>query len=318
MKQPKTKLIILTIIAVVLIAVFMLIKLTPYNMGYVLPKRAAKIIAIILTGGCIAYTSMVFQTITNNRILTPSILGLDSLYLFIQTIVVFIFGSSHFAMMNSNINFLVSVGIMILFSSILYQLFFKRESQNILLLLLVGIILGSFFQSLSSFMQVLIDPNEFLIVQDKMFASFNNVNTNILLISIVIVIGTAIYTLKFSKFFDVMSLGKDQAINLGINYDRVVKNMLIVVAILVSIATALVGPITFLGLLVVNLAREFMKTYKHSYLIASSILISIIALVGGLLIVERIFTFSTTISVIINFIGGTYFIYLLLRERKAW
>lgn len=143
-------------------------------------------------------------------------------------------------------------------------------------------------------------------------------NTNILWISIIIVIGVAIYTLKFSKFFDVMSLGKDQAINLGIDYDRVVRNMLIVVAILVSIATALVGPITFLGLLVVNLAREFMKTYKHSYLIASSILISIIALVGGLLIVERVFTFSTTISVIINFIGGTYFIYLLLRERKAW
>lgn len=318
MKQPKTKLIILSIIAIALIAVFMLIKVTPYNVGYVIPRRATKIIAIILTGGCIAYTSMVFQTITNNRILTPSILGLDSLYLFIQTIVVFFFGSKHFTMMNSNMNFLVSVGIMILFSTILYQFFFKRESQNILLLLLVGIILGSFFQSLSSFMQILIDPNEFLIVQDKMFASFNNVNTNILWISIIIVIGVAIYTLKFSKFFDVMSLGKDQAINLGIDYDRVVRNMLIVVAILVSIATALVGPITFLGLLVVNLAREFMKTYKHSYLIASSILISIIALVGGLLIVERVFTFSTTISVIINFIGGTYFIYLLLRERKAW
>ncbi|GKU84694.1 iron chelate uptake ABC transporter family permease subunit [Niallia sp. NCCP-28] len=318
MKQPKTKLIILFFAAMVLIAVFMFIKVTPYNAGYVLPRRAIKIIAIVLTGGCIAYTSMVFQTITNNRILTPSILGLDSLYLFIQTIVIFFLGSQNFAMMNSNINFLVSVGIMILFSTILYVMFFKRESQNILLLLLVGIILGSFFQSLSSFMQMLIDPNEFLIVQDKMFASFNNINTNILLLSIIIVAGVVIYTFKFSKFFDVMSLGKDQAINLGIDYDRVVKNMLIVVAILVSVATALVGPITFLGLLVVNLAREFMKTYKHTYLIASSILLSIIALVGGLLIVERVFTFSTTISVIINFIGGTYFIYLLLRERKAW
>jgi len=318
MKQPKTKLIILFFAAIILIAVFMLIKVTPYNAGYVLPRRAIKIIAIVLTGGCIAYTSMVFQTITNNRILTPSILGLDSLYLFIQTIVIFFFGSKNFTMMNSNVNFLVSVGIMILFSTILYVMFFKRESQNILLLLLVGIILGSFFQSLSSFMQMLIDPNEFLIVQDKMFASFNNINTNILLLSIIIVAGVVIYTLRFSKFFDVMSLGKDQAINLGIDYDRVVKNMLIVVAILVSVATALVGPITFLGLLVVNLAREFMKTYKHTYLIASSILLSIIALVGGLLIVERVFAFSTTISVIINFIGGTYFIYLLLRERKAW
>lgn len=318
MMQPRVKLIILAILAVLLISIFMLIKVTGNNWEYVIPRRAIKIIAILLTGGCIAFTSMVFQTITNNRILTPSILGLDSLYLFIQTVVVFVFGSSTMTVMNSNINFLLSVALMVFFSSILYKLFFRREDQNILLLLLIGIVLGSFFSSLSSFMQVLIDPNEFLIIQDKMFASFNNVNTNILIISIIIVAIVSIYVTRYSKFFDVMSLGRDQAINLGIDYEKVVRSMLIVVSILVSVSTALVGPITFLGLLVVNLAREFLKTYKHRTLITGSILLSIISLVGGLLIVERVFTFSTTISVIINFVGGVYFIYLLLKERKAW
>lgn len=318
MNQPKTKLLLLSIIAVLLIAVFMLIKVSSVNWEYVMPRRATKILAICLTGGCIAFSSIVFQTITNNRILTPSILGLDSLYLFIQTFVVFFFGSQSLTMLNSNVNFLLSVGLMIIFSVALYYLFFRKGSQNILLLLLIGIILGSFFSSLSSFMQMLIDPNEFLIVQDKMFASFNSVNTDILTICIVIIAAVALYVSRYSKFFDVMSLGKEQAINLGIDYDRVVRNMLVVVAILVSVSTALVGPITFLGLLVVNLAREFLKTYKHSQLIAGSILLSIIALVGGLLIVERVFTFSTTISVIINFVGGVYFIYLLLKERRAW
>ncbi|HEO8420199.1 iron chelate uptake ABC transporter family permease subunit [Niallia sp. FSL W8-0635] len=318
MKQPKIKLIVLAVLALTLIAIFMLIKVSSNNWEYVIPRRALKIVAILLTGGCIAFTSMVFQTITNNRILTPSILGLDSLYLFIQTVVVFIFGSSTMTIMNSNINFLVSVVLMVLFSSILYKLFFNREDQNILLLLLIGIVMGSFFSSVSSFMQVLIDPNEFLIIQDKMFASFNNVNTNILTISIIIVAVVSIYVTRYSRFFDVMSLGRDQAINLGIDYEKVVRNMLIVVSILVSVSTALVGPITFLGLLVVNLAREFLKTYKHSTLITGSILLSIISLVGGLLIVERVFTFSTTISVIINFVGGVYFIYLLLKERRAW
>ncbi|MFP3719090.1 iron chelate uptake ABC transporter family permease subunit [Niallia circulans] len=316
--QPRVKLIILAIVAVLLISIFMLIKVSGNNWEYVIPRRAIKIIAILLTGGCIAFTSMVFQTITNNRILTPSILGLDSLYLFIQTVVVFVFGSSTMTVMNSNINFLLSVVLMVFFSSILYKLFFRRDNQNILLLLLIGIVLGSFFSSLSSFMQVLIDPNEFLIIQDKMFASFNNVNTNILIISIIIVAIVSIYVTRYSKFFDVMSLGRDQAINLGIDYEKVVRSMLIVVSILVSVSTALVGPITFLGLLVVNLAREFLKTYKHRTLITGSILLSIISLVGGLLIVERVFTFTTTISVIINFVGGVYFIYLLLKERKAW
>jgi iron complex transport system permease protein len=124
--------------------------------------------------------------------------------------------------------------------------------------------------------------------------------------------------MRFIKYLNVISLGRDQAINLGVPYDYTVKRLLVVVAVLISIATALVGPITFLGLLVVNVAYQMFKTYRHGVLIFGSILIGIIALVGGQLLVERVFAFSTTISVIINFIGGVYFLYLLLKERKAW
>ncbi len=114
-----------------------------------------------------------------------------------------------------------------------------------------------------------------------------------------------------------MSLGRDTAINLGVPYDSIVKKMLVIVAVFISISTALVGPITFFGLIVANLSYQFFKTYKHTTLITGAILMSVIALVGGQWVVERVFTFSTTLSVIINFIGGVYFIYLLLKERKA-
>ncbi|GED67281.1 putative ABC transporter permease protein YclO [Brevibacillus reuszeri] len=313
----KAKLGILAIVAIALIAVFMLID-AGGNWDYVLPRRLKKILAIVLTGTIIAFSTMVFQTITNNRILTPSIIGLDSLYMFIQTFVIFAFGSTHITLLNKNINFLISAGVMVLFAMLLYKFLFKREGQNIYFLLLIGIIFGTLFNSLATFMQVLIDPNEFQVVQDRMFASFNNVNTDLLVISFVLVIAIAIYFWRYMKYLDVLSLGRDQAVNLGIDYDFVVKRFLIVIALLVSIATALVGPITFLGLLVANLAHQFMKTYQHKYLLAGSSLISIVALVGGLLVVERVFTFSTTLSVIVNFIGGVYFIYLLLKENKSW
>ena len=75
---------------------------------------------------------------------------------------------------------------------------------------------------------------------------------------------------------------------------------------------------TFLGLIVSNLSYQFFATYKHSVLIAGASLISIIALVGGQFLVQHVFHLSTTISVIINFVGGLYFIYLILKEsRKA-
>ncbi|BFH70931.1 MAG: iron chelate uptake ABC transporter family permease subunit [Paenibacillus dendritiformis] len=313
----KAKTGVLAVLALALIGLFLFFKLGD-NWDYVLPKRTIKVLAIVLTGASIAFATTVFQTITNNRILTPSILGLDSLYMLIQTIVIFVFGSKTLMMMNSNVDFLVSVGLMVVFSGLLFKLIFKGENQNIYFLLLIGIIFGTFFGSMSTFMQVLIDPAEFMIVQDKMFASFNHINTKLLLMGGVLLLLVTLYFLRFIKYLDVLSLGREQAINLGVNYDYVVKRLLFIVAVLISISTALVGPITFLGLLVVNVTYQFLKTYRHSYLIAGSVLISIIALVGGQLIVERIFTFSTTLSVIINFVGGVYFIYLLLKENKSW
>lgn len=222
--NPRAKISLLAVISIILVAAFLFLNLGS-NWGYALPRRGIKILAIVVTGAAIGFSTMVFQTITNNRILTPSILGLDSLYLLFQTFLIFVFGSMNVAVTNRNVNFFLSVGLMVLFSGVLYRLLFKREGQNIYLLLLIGIIFGTLFQSLTTFMQVLIDPNEFFIVQDRMFASFNNVNTGILTLSIVAFALDAIYFTRFSKYLDVLSLGREQAINLGINYDFVVKRM---------------------------------------------------------------------------------------------
>jgi len=313
----KKKTIILAIIAAALVLLYVLYDLQG-NIGYILPRRFIKLTAILITGGGIAFATVIFMTITNNRILTPSVMGLDSLYLLIQTMIVFVFGSKSLVMMNSNVNYLISIGAMVLFALVLFRLLFKGERNNIYFLLLIGMIMGTFFSSFTSFMQVLIDPNEFMIAQDKMFASINNVNSNLVYVSIVLLILVVLYFLRFYKYLDVIALGKDEAINLGVPYDYVVKRLLVIVTVLISIATALVGPITFLGLLVVNLAYEFMRTFRHSYIITASILVSIIALVGGQFIVEKVFVFQATVSVVINFVGGIYFLYLLLKENKSW
>ncbi|GAA1380854.1 iron chelate uptake ABC transporter family permease subunit [Peribacillus frigoritolerans] len=312
----KSRIIVLAVLAAALTAGYIFWDLGP-NWDYALPRRVIKIVAIIVVGCAIAFSTVIFQTVTNNKILTPSILGLDSMYMLIQTGVIFIFGSTHIMIMNKNLNFLITLAAMLIFASLLFKFMFKKN-RNIYFLLLIGIIFGTLFGSMSSFMQVLIDPNEFQIIQNKMFASFNNVNTDLLTLTIVLMIAAMIYFMRFLKYLDVMSLGRDQAINLGVDYDFVTKRVLIVVTILISISTALIGPITFFGLLVANVAYQFIKSYQHKHILPGAMLISVIALVGGQFIVERIFTFSTTLSVIINFVGGVYFIYLLLKENKSW
>lgn len=314
--RNSTKLLILSALALLFCGLFLFQGLNG-SFDYALPRRGIKVLAIILTGIAIAYSTVIFQTITHNRILTPGIMGLDSVYLLLQTLIIFFLGSAHITIINRQVNFLVSIIAMIVFALILYQFLFKSGRRPIYFLLLIGIIFGTFFDSISTFFQVLIDPNEFLRVQDKMFASFNNVSGDLVWLALFIVVIAFLIGWKYIHTLDVLSLGREIAINLGVSYDQVVKRMLILSSVLIAVSTALVGPITFFGLIVANLSYQFFKTYKHSILISGASLMGIVALVGGQWVVERVFTFSTTLSVIINFVGGVYFIYLLLKESRS-
>ncbi|WNF23611.1 iron chelate uptake ABC transporter family permease subunit [Mesobacillus jeotgali] len=314
--RNSVKLILLALIAIGASMLYLFHDLNG-SFDYALPGRAMKVAAMIITGVAIAYSTVVFQTISHNRILTPSIIGLDSLYMLLQTVLIFFLGSGHVTVVNKQVNFILTVAIMVVFALLLYRLLFKKGNQPIYFLLLVGIIVGTFFSSITTFLQVLIDPNEFQVVQDRMFASFNNINTDLVWLAIGLIVLLIVYAWRFTSYLDVLSLGRENAINLGVPYDSIVKKMLVLVAVFISISTALVGPLTFLGLIVANLSYQAFKTYKHSVLISGAILISVISLVGGQWVVERVFTFSTTLSVIINFVGGVYFIYLLLKESRS-
>ena len=177
--------IILTALILVSCALFLTLEINSGSMEYALSKRIPRLIAIVITGGCIGFSTIIFQTITNNRILTPSVMGIDSLYVAIQTVIIFAFGSTSAFAVNQKLNFLICVAFMVIGSMALYNLVFKRENANIMFVLLVGMICGTFFSSLSSFMQMVIDPNEYLVLQNKLFASFSNVNVDILILSII-------------------------------------------------------------------------------------------------------------------------------------
>lgn len=312
----RQKFLILIALTVLACLLSLFLGITKDNIGYFLPKRATKIFAIAICSYCIAYASISFQTITNNNILTPSVIGLDSLYMFVQTFIVYFFGSKTLNMLTGYSNYFLSIGFMLFFSFILFFVLFLKEKKNLYFLILCGMVLGTLFDGMSTFMQVILDPNEFLILQGKMFASFTKVNEELLFVSFLIILCIFFITLKDSKKLDVLCLGKEQAINLGIDYNKFILKNLIVITVLTSVSTALVGPITFLGILVASLSQQIVNTYKHTYRIFCGFLIGCFSLVFGQFLVERVFNFSTTVSTIINFIGGIYFIYLILKEAK--
>lgn len=314
--RNSTKLILLAVIAIVCILFYGFYDLKG-GFDYAFPKRMIRVSAMVVTGIAIAYSTVVFQTITQNRILTPSVMGLDSMYEVVQTLIYFFAGSMSIWVLNKYLNFGAAIFAMVLFALILYRFLFRSDKHPIYLLLLIGMIIGTLLGSLVTFLQVMIDPVEYLALQNRLFATFTNVKAELLYISIGILLIAFIYGYLIMDKLDVMSLGRENAMNLGVNYDKMVMNILILSSVLIATATALVGPITFFGLIVANLAYQYLVTYKHSILILGASLMGVIALVGGQFLVEHIFELRTTLSVIINFVGGIYFIYLLLKESRS-
>ncbi|MGJ1361245.1 iron chelate uptake ABC transporter family permease subunit [Sphingobacterium spiritivorum] len=286
------------------------------NIDYVLPRRAIRLATIIVVGISVAYSSMIFQTITNNKILTPSIMGYESIFILFQTIIVFVYGDKTFQVISQTDNFFYAILLMLFFSWVMYMLIFGKGKRNTYHLLLIGLILGTLFQTLSQFMQIVIDPNEFSVIEGYMFVSFNKMNSSLLLIASVVLLATLLWAQRYVKYLDVIALGREHAVNLGLDYNRLIKRYMLIISLLVSVSTALVGPVTFLGILVTNLTYELIPSSRHRVMIWICGLIACIALLAGQFMVEHVFNFSTTVSIVINFAGGVYFMYLILKSRK--
>lgn len=315
MKQ-QNKIIVLVLLMVTIIALFMLYNTGP-NLDYVIPRRAVRLATILLVGVSVAYSSLIFQTITNNKILTPAIMGYESVFILFQTVIVFIYGDKTFQVITHQDNFFYAVLLMMAFSFLMYILIFGKSKQNIYHLLLLGLVLGALFQTFGQFLQIVIDPNEFSVIQGFMFVSFNKINTDLLLIAGATLLGALLFGQRYLKYLDVIALGREHAVNLGLNYNKLVKIYMLLISLLVSVSTALVGPVTFLGILVTNLTYELFQTRKHHYMVWLCSGIACVALLLGQFLVEHIFNFSTTVSIVVNFVGGLYFMYLMLKTRKA-
>lgn len=312
----KNKIFVFVLITLVLSGLFLFYNL-PNNWEYALERRGYKVASMIIVSCCIAYSSVVFQTLTNNKILTPSIMGFEAVYMLFQTLIVFIYGDKTFQIINNESNFFISIGLMLVFAFFLFVLIFKRGNSNMYFLLLIGLVLGTLFGTVSSFLQLVIDPNEFLIIESQLFASFNKINTDLFWYALAFMLLSFGVGFRKIKDLDLIALGKENAISLGLDYGKTIKLYLAIISVLVAVSTALVGPMTFLGILVTSLTYEMFKTYKHSILIPACCLVSCVAVLGGQFMVEQLFNFNTTISIIINFIGGIYFMFLLLKAKKA-
>ena len=282
---------------------------------FVLQLRLTKLAALLLVAYAVGVSTQLFQTLTNNPILTPSILGFDALYMFLQTLLVFALGGVGYTSLPAVGKFGFELTVMMGGSLLLFYTLVKQGGRDLSRMILIGVIFGILFRSLSSLLSRMIDPEEFTAAQANMFATFNTVHSELLGIGAIVLLISAAIIWRERHRLDVYLLGRNQAINLGINYTRNTLWLLLWIAALVATATAVVGPVSFFGLLVAALANHFSPSVKHSVRLPMTFCVGGILLVGGQTIFEHFLGMQAVLSVVVEFAGGLVFLYLVLKKK---
>ena len=316
-RANRLKLLVLAALVLAACAAYLTVDVDPKYLDFAMRLRIPKLAVMLIAAFAIGGASLVFQSVINNTIVTPCLLGINSLYTLIHTAVVFVAGSGSVLAVNANAAFAVDLVLMGLSATVIYGYLFQKTRYNVLYVLLIGTVLTSFFGSIQSTLTRIMDPNEYDSLLTTLVASFSNVNGEIIAFALAVLAALVFVLRKDLALLDVITLGKAQAVNLGVDYDRCIRRLLLGVTLAIAVATAVVGPISFMGLIIANLSRQLLKTYRHSQLIAGSALFGMLILVAGQLIVEHVYTYAIPISVFITVGGGLYFLYLLLTKRRV-
>lgn len=300
------------VIAAALIFIFVQ---SGFDFGYVIPKRLNRLATIVIGGICVAVSSIIFQTIAGNRILTPAVMGYEAVYLLLQSLLTLIVGGHGLIAIGRNEGFFLSIAFMLAYSWVVHRYLFRDGKRNVYYLLLLGLVLTMLFSTIIQFVQLKISPGDFGIVQGFIYASFNRARPEQLVYAGALVAAIAIVLAKTLPSLDVLALGREQSASLGLDYKRSVRLYLALIAALVAISTSLIGPTAFMGIFVANITYSLTRSTWHRLTLPTGCAVAIGIFIVAQLLVEHVFNYTTTVSILVNLVCGAYFLMLTVRTR---
>ena len=281
---------------------------------FAIERRLTVAGAVVIAAFTQGVATLLFQTVTQNRVLMPSIMGFDSVYTLATTAMVVVFGGSVLAATDGLGKVAAQTLLMVAFATFLFRWLFSGRTANLHVLLLVGVAIGMAFDSLATFGQRILSPADYDVLSVRLSGRLSAVDAEFLPFAAVVCAVVGFVVLRRHARLDVLELGRDVATGLGVDHRRELTTALVCVSVLVAVSTALMGPMTFFGFLVAVLTRQLAGTHRHAVLLPMSFLLGVLVLIGGQFVMEHVFYATGMLAVVLEFVGGTVFLVLLLRK----
>lgn len=318
--KPMIKIWIGIIFIMVLMLTFLLLGLD-FSQGldfdYIIPKRLLRLATLVLGSICLAFSAISFQTIVGNRILVPSIMGYEAVYLLWQVLLIFFVGTQGVVILGANNNFFISLALMLLYSWSMHSWLLPRCKNDMFVMLLFGFVLTMVIGTVTQFIQLRISPGEFAVFQGLSYTSFNHANSTTLTYAALTMILVFWLGRKTLPILDVLALGREQSLSIGVDHPKYVRLFFALIAILVAISTSLIGPTAFMGIFIANIAYALANNNKHKFTLPIGCMVAIAIFLIAQILVEHVFNYKTTVSILVNFVCGIYFLVLIVHSREA-
>ncbi|WP_407271599.1 FecCD family ABC transporter permease [Radiobacillus sp. PE A8.2] len=277
--------------------------------------RLPRIVIAILIGAGMAISGAILQSVTHNDLADPGIIGINAGAGFAVVLYIYLFQNSTPDLSSLSIFMLplCSLAGALVAACLIYAISWKKGISPIRLIL-VGIGINSAFAALIIMIQLRMDPNDFTRAQVWLSGDISGTDWTYVLALlpwIVILIPLALYQ---SNVLNALHLGDDIAKGLGTNVERHRLFLLFIAVALAGSSVAVGGGIAFVGLVTPHLSKRLVGVKHQSFL-------PITALMGALLLVisdtigRNILSPSEIpVGLIVSMVGGTYFIYLLMKS----
>ena len=273
--------------------------------------RLPRILAAILVGASLSMAGAAFQGIFKNPLVSSDLLGVSNGAGFGAALAILLSGSSVIIQLFAFLFGIISVSITYLISK-------AYKAGGLLVLVLSGVAISAFFNSLISGIKFIADPDEKLpeIVYWLMGSLASVTMDQIIMILIPLFIGFIIlYLLRWQM--NILAMGDEEAQSLGLNPSRIRLIIIVGCTLLTSAAVSISGIIGWIGMIIPHMTRMIVGPNNKTLLLASlSLGASFLLLIDN--ISRVVISIEIPIGILTAIIGVPIFLYLLRRGYSEW
>jgi len=277
--------------------------------------RLPRFLVAFLVGFSLGGAGTIMQGVFKNPMASPGILGIDSGAALGAVLAIYL------GMASGSLIALPSAAILfsILTLVMVFSIATARGRTSISTLLLAGIALNLVFGALTSFV-ITLSTQEFdvgRVIVNWLMGDLNNrswEHVNIVVPTTTIALAG---TLFFARDLNILMLGEETAVNLGVNIKRARNGLLLFSSIETGGAIAVSGVIGFVGLVAPHIMRSLIGPDNRKLIFYSGLLAAVFIIYADLF-VRLVVAVDLKVGIITSMFGGPFFLYLIIKHRKQF